>query len=102
MSRAGFFCELCNKGYARVQEYDAHCDSYDHHHRKRRKDLQELSRPSRSTATDKDELTRLREPDAISAPKKGFKSAFGTQRADAQHDTYRPESPTTGWTDEET
>eukprot|EP01111_Echinosteliopsis_oligospora_P002873 TRINITY_DN1456_c0_g1_i2.p1 TRINITY_DN1456_c0_g1~~TRINITY_DN1456_c0_g1_i2.p1 ORF type:complete len:351 (-),score=110.97 TRINITY_DN1456_c0_g1_i2:83-1135(-) len=30
-----YYCELCNKQYKMIMEYETHLDSYDHHHRKR-------------------------------------------------------------------
>lgn len=29
-----FFCELCDKGYQRISEYENHLSSYEHNHRK--------------------------------------------------------------------
>lgn len=29
-----FFCELCNKQYKMIREYEAHLSSYDHNHKK--------------------------------------------------------------------
>jgi len=37
-----FYCELCDKRYKRISEYEAHLDSYDHHHKKRLMDMQKL------------------------------------------------------------
>ncbi|KAL2370459.1 hypothetical protein RJZ57_005122, partial [Blastomyces gilchristii] len=39
-----FTCTLCNKSYSRHPEYEAHIGSYDHQHRKRLRDLKQLSR----------------------------------------------------------
>ncbi|RDW62247.1 hypothetical protein BP6252_11680 [Coleophoma cylindrospora] len=39
-----FYCELCSKGYARMNEYEAHLSSYDHSHKQRLKDMRQLSR----------------------------------------------------------
>lgn len=36
-----FLCELCNKQYTKLREWDNHLSSYDHHHRKRLKELKE-------------------------------------------------------------
>lgn len=36
--------ELCSKGYARMNEYEAHLSSYDHSHKQRLKDMKQLSR----------------------------------------------------------
>ncbi|OQO10689.1 hypothetical protein B0A48_03989 [Cryoendolithus antarcticus] len=55
-ARRAFFCELCQKGYARMNEYEAHEGSYDHQHRKRLKEMKSLTRdpslnqPSASTS----------------------------------------------------
>ena len=32
-ARSAFFCELCQKGYSRMNEYEAHQSSYDHTHK---------------------------------------------------------------------
>ncbi|KAL2215252.1 hypothetical protein M432DRAFT_593824 [Thermoascus aurantiacus ATCC 26904] len=41
---SSFTCTLCNKSYSRQPEYEAHISSYDHQHRKRLRDLKQLSR----------------------------------------------------------
>ncbi|KAI7895886.1 uncharacterized protein EV154DRAFT_494071 [Mucor mucedo] len=41
-----FYCELCDKQYKKVSEYDQHLQSYDHHHKKRFKDMKETARNS--------------------------------------------------------
>lgn len=33
-ARKAFYCDLCQKGYGRINEYEAHQGSYDHTHRK--------------------------------------------------------------------
>lgn len=33
-ARKSFYCELCSKGYARMNEFEAHEGSYDHLHKK--------------------------------------------------------------------
>ncbi|CAG8499633.1 13201_t:CDS:10, partial [Acaulospora colombiana] len=43
---AAFYCELCDKQYTKITEYEAHLSSYDHNHRKRFKEMKESSRPS--------------------------------------------------------
>ncbi|KIJ45502.1 hypothetical protein M422DRAFT_250820 [Sphaerobolus stellatus SS14] len=35
-----FYCELCDKQYQTVAQYDEHCNSYAHHHKQRFKDMQ--------------------------------------------------------------
>ncbi|EPE05594.1 c2h2 finger domain containing protein [Ophiostoma piceae UAMH 11346] len=39
-----FFCELCQKGYSRMNEYEAHLSSYDHSHKQRLKDMKAMVR----------------------------------------------------------
>jgi Zinc-finger double-stranded RNA-binding len=39
-----FHCSLCNKGYARMNEYEAHLSSYDHSHKQRLKDMKAMVR----------------------------------------------------------
>ncbi|KAI5291990.1 hypothetical protein KEM52_006704 [Ascosphaera acerosa] len=41
---SSFHCTLCNKSYARHPEYEAHIGSYDHQHKKRLRDLKQLSK----------------------------------------------------------
>ncbi|KAI4102477.1 MAG: hypothetical protein LQ339_004631 [Xanthoria mediterranea] len=51
-ARKSFHCDLCNKGYGRINELEAHESSYDHLHKKRLKDLRHMTRdpsaPSRA------------------------------------------------------
>lgn len=37
-----FHCELCSKGYSRMNDYEAHLSSYDHSHRQRMKDMKQM------------------------------------------------------------
>jgi len=41
---AAYRCALCDKQYAHVDEWESHCSSYDHHHRKRAAELREDER----------------------------------------------------------
>ncbi|ERS98446.1 c2h2 finger domain containing protein [Sporothrix schenckii 1099-18] len=43
-ARRAFFCELCQKGYTRMNEYEAHLSSYDHAHKQRLKDMKAMVR----------------------------------------------------------
>ncbi|PHH51721.1 G patch domain-containing protein 8 [Ceratocystis fimbriata CBS 114723] len=45
-----FFCQLCSKGYARVNEYEAHLGSYDHSHKQRLKDMKAMVKDSNAVA----------------------------------------------------
>jgi hypothetical protein len=39
-----FFCDLCQKGYARSNELDSHYSSYEHNHRQRLKDMKQMQK----------------------------------------------------------
>ncbi|KAL8383673.1 hypothetical protein RB595_010735 [Gaeumannomyces hyphopodioides] len=39
-----FYCQLCSKGYARMNDYEAHLSSYDHSHKQRLKDMKAMVR----------------------------------------------------------
>eukprot|EP00124_Ichthyophonus_hoferi_P001213 Ihof_evm6s58 gene=Ihof_evmTU6s58 len=36
-----FYCDICNKGYTKVSDWENHLSSYDHHHVKRFKEMKE-------------------------------------------------------------
>ena len=38
---AVFYCDVCNKQYAKVTEFENHLSSYDHHHKKRFREMQQ-------------------------------------------------------------
>ncbi|RFU25976.1 hypothetical protein B7463_g10372, partial [Scytalidium lignicola] len=102
-----FYCELCSKGYARMNEYEAHLSSYDHSHKQRLKDMRQLSRdPLSSTKARKAEAKANSQSGLISIKlggdpgssggsssgfkkggfkKSGFKSAFA--EVDTKADT---------------
>ncbi|EPB83112.1 hypothetical protein HMPREF1544_10150 [Mucor circinelloides 1006PhL] len=44
--KKAFYCELCDKQYKNISEYEQHLQSYDHHHKKRFKDMKENTRNS--------------------------------------------------------
>ncbi|KAI9721076.1 MAG: hypothetical protein M1812_002557 [Candelaria pacifica] len=95
-ARKSFYCELCSKGYSRMNEYEAHESSYDHQHKKRLKEMKQMSRDPLATskarkaerkADEKSGLITIK-PVKLDAPptntaagggfkKGGFKSAFG-------------------------
>ncbi|KAG7291420.1 hypothetical protein NEMBOFW57_001439 [Staphylotrichum longicolle] len=39
-----FYCQLCQKGYSRMNDYEAHLSSYDHSHKQRLKDMKAMVR----------------------------------------------------------
>ncbi|PCH33447.1 hypothetical protein WOLCODRAFT_160076 [Wolfiporia cocos MD-104 SS10] len=53
-----FYCELCEKQFQNVAQYDEHTNSYAHHHKARFRDMQAAQRASRNT---KEELDRRKE-----------------------------------------
>jgi hypothetical protein len=85
-----FYCQLCAKGYTRMNDYESHLGSYDHTHKQRLKDMKAMVRDpaaqerARRAEAKADGLVsiRLEEAPAGAAPKKGgfkksgFKSAF--------------------------
>ncbi|KNE68926.1 hypothetical protein AMAG_13562 [Allomyces macrogynus ATCC 38327] len=63
-----FYCELCDKQYAKATAFENHLSSYDHHHRKRLKALRESERKpkgegeraaKRAKKEDEDEVLRM-------------------------------------------
>ncbi|KAK3311541.1 uncharacterized protein B0T15DRAFT_521791 [Chaetomium strumarium] len=45
-----FYCQLCSKGYSRMNEYEAHLSSYDHSHKQRLKDMKAMVRDPTAAA----------------------------------------------------
>ncbi|KAI8849190.1 hypothetical protein BC829DRAFT_392143 [Chytridium lagenaria] len=41
---AAFYCSICDKQYSKISEYETHLSSYDHHHRKRFKEMQDMQK----------------------------------------------------------
>lgn len=91
-ARRQFFCELCNKGYARSNEYDAHLSSYDHTHRQRMKDMRALTRnPTAAVRANREKQKRKEGSEMISMNLKeekrtinkapGFRDASGDATA---------------------
>ncbi|RKF54721.1 putative g patch domain-containing protein 8 [Erysiphe neolycopersici] len=95
-----FYCELCSKGYARMNEYEAHLSSYDHSHKQRLRDMRQLTKdPLASSKARKAEMKVNSQAGLISikiggdisnsAAKKGgfkkagFKSAFAPAEGSA-------------------
>ncbi|EPE35064.1 hypothetical protein GLAREA_10759 [Glarea lozoyensis ATCC 20868] len=111
-----FYCELCSKGYARMNEYEAHLSSYDHSHKQRLKDMRQLSRdPLASSKARKAEAKANSQSGLISIKiggdsggaasaagsgsgfkkggfkKAGFKSAFAPADGEATKEDTKPE-----------
>lgn len=45
-----FYCQLCQKGYSRHNEYEAHLSSYDHSHKVRLKEMRAMTRDPNAAA----------------------------------------------------
>jgi len=45
-----FYCQLCQKGYSRMNDYEAHLSSYDHSHKQRLKDMKAMVRDPAAAA----------------------------------------------------
>eukprot|EP00842_Homolaphlyctis_polyrhiza_P000555 jgi/Hompol1/14/HPOL_001681-RA len=63
--QAAFYCELCDKQYTKISDYESHLSSYDHHHCKRFKEMQELSKkgalPGQQRQTNREQKEHARE-----------------------------------------
>ncbi|KAJ3285170.1 hypothetical protein HK104_009612 [Borealophlyctis nickersoniae] len=71
---AAFYCALCDKQYTKISEYEAHLSSYDHHHRKRFKEMQDMTKRGtlpgtnkRSKREDKERAREMKEMERIQA-----------------------------------
>ncbi|KUI54248.1 G patch domain-containing protein 8 [Cytospora mali] len=49
-ARQAFYCDLCQKGYSRHNEYEAHLSSYDHSHKVRLKEMRAMTRDPTAAA----------------------------------------------------
>jgi len=93
-ARKSFFCDLCQKGYSRINELETHESSYDHTHRKRRKDLDAMQRDPNAASKAREAERRADERAGVAVMKPlalgsggggggggfkkgGFRSAFG-------------------------
>eukprot|EP00123_Amoebidium_parasiticum_P001388 comp12458_c0_seq1/m.7393 comp12458_c0_seq1/g.7393 ORF comp12458_c0_seq1/g.7393 comp12458_c0_seq1/m.7393 type:complete len:412 (-) comp12458_c0_seq1:338-1573(-) len=47
-----FHCDICNKGYSKVADWENHLSSYDHHHTKRFKEMKESMKSRSQTQAD--------------------------------------------------
>ncbi|KAM0265377.1 hypothetical protein ACHAQJ_000219 [Trichoderma viride] len=118
-AQKSFYCNLCSKGYSRMNDYEAHLSSYDHSHKQRLKDMKAMVRdPNASVKARKAEAKadgivsiKLSDQDApvLSGggsggggsgggfkkggfKKSGFKSAFAPAEAPASTATSQPAS----------
>ncbi|KAK0763681.1 hypothetical protein N5P37_003062 [Trichoderma harzianum] len=49
-AQKSFYCNLCSKGYSRMNDYEAHLSSYDHSHKQRLKDMKAMVRDPNAVA----------------------------------------------------
>ncbi|KIX02661.1 uncharacterized protein Z518_08603 [Rhinocladiella mackenziei CBS 650.93] len=89
-ARSAFFCSLCQKGYSRMNEFEAHESSYDHQHKKRLKEMKEMQKQVQPKKEEKGPLMQIK----LGAPTKtvatggggfkkgGFKNAFAPMDED--------------------
>ncbi|KAK5056053.1 hypothetical protein LTR84_012604 [Exophiala bonariae] len=82
-ARSAFFCSLCQKGYSRMNEFEAHQSSYDHQHKKRLKDMKEMQRQVQPKKEEKGPLMQIKLGTTVKSSsggggfkKGGFKNAF--------------------------
>ncbi|KAF9300184.1 hypothetical protein BGZ74_008215 [Mortierella antarctica] len=90
--KSAFYCALCDKQYERIADYEVHLSSYDHHHKKRFKDMKETSRAGAAGVNNKikekekkreeRELARMQEA-ALKRAGGGAGSGTGTTPASA-------------------
>jgi hypothetical protein len=65
--RRNFYCELCNKGYQRITELEVHENGHDHQHRKRMKEMKQITRnPTAAVRNSRTEKKRNENSDMIS------------------------------------
>ncbi|KAF9014932.1 hypothetical protein BDQ17DRAFT_1268350, partial [Cyathus striatus] len=72
-----FYCELCDKQFKTVAQYDEHTNSYAHHHKARYKDMQANARPKldldkrkeKERKREEKELRKLAAASGIKIPK---------------------------------
>ncbi|OAA74821.1 hypothetical protein LEL_06809 [Akanthomyces lecanii RCEF 1005] len=98
-AQKSFYCALCAKGYARMNDYEAHLGSYDHSHKQRLKDMKAMVRDpgaaerARRAEAKADGLVSIKVPDGSSGTttgggfkkggfkKSGFKSTMAPAAA---------------------
>lgn len=108
-ARAAFFCELCQKGYSRMNEFEAHESSYDHQHKKRLKEMKEMQRQVKDSVPRKEERGQLmsiklggsKDKGATGGggggfKKGGFKNAFAPAEGTASEDDVPRDTDTQG------
>ncbi|AEO64904.1 uncharacterized protein THITE_2111291 [Thermothielavioides terrestris NRRL 8126] len=69
------YCQLCQKGYTRTHEYEAHLGSYDHAHKQRLKDMKAMVRDPGAAARARRQEMRAQEGGGVVSIKLGEAAA---------------------------
>ncbi|KAH8907721.1 hypothetical protein BR93DRAFT_937069 [Coniochaeta sp. PMI_546] len=77
-AQKSFYCQLCQKGYSRMNEYEAHLSSYDHSHKQRLKDMKQMVRDPQAAARARKQEAKA---DGVISIKLGSDSAGGSGAA---------------------
>ncbi|KAI9243667.1 G-patch domain-containing protein [Phascolomyces articulosus] len=91
--KRAFYCELCDKQYSKIAEYEQHLQSYDHHHKKRFRDMKEQSRKSEFAQSAKDkkrERERRREEKELKRMQEAMLKRAGNAQAGQTSNTSLP------------
>ncbi|QSZ37102.1 hypothetical protein DSL72_009194 [Monilinia vaccinii-corymbosi] len=78
-----FYCELCSKGYARMNEYEAHLSSYDHSHKQRLKDMRQLTRDPMASSKARKAEAKANSQSGLISIKLGGEASSGAGAAGA-------------------
>ncbi|KAI9649026.1 hypothetical protein NHQ30_001593 [Ciborinia camelliae] len=70
--------EAVNKGYARMNEYEAHLSSYDHSHKQRLKDMRQLTRDPMASSKARKSEAKANSQSGLISIKLGGDSGSGT------------------------
>ncbi|ROV99222.1 hypothetical protein VPNG_08225 [Cytospora leucostoma] len=74
-ARQAFYCELCQKGYSRHNEYESHLSSYDHSHKVRLKEMRAMTRDPTAAARARKAEAKADGPAGGGFKKGGFKKS---------------------------
>ncbi|KAG0052902.1 G patch domain-containing protein 8 [Gryganskiella cystojenkinii] len=89
--KSAFYCQLCDKQYERISEYEVHLSSYDHNHKKRFKDMKETSRAGAANITNKiKEKERRREEKELAKMQEAALKRAGGPASSSATSTFAP------------
>ncbi|PVG01927.1 hypothetical protein CPB86DRAFT_751952 [Serendipita vermifera] len=80
-----FYCQVCDKQYANVGQYNEHCNTYAHHHKVREKDLKESAKVGRESASSRMEKEKKREERELKKMAKAAGIKFSTPSVNVGH-----------------